>query len=105
MRRGEREAAPEKPERKRMGNTDRLALLLVLLLAAGLAGGFILAVLSIRAQYMGALACWTAAFAPIGSVCAAVLVAIVNKNKAENTAGGVKYAAAEASGFVENPTI
>ncbi len=108
--RGKREAAaPEpKPEKKRMGNTDRLAWALVALLAAGLAGGFVLAVMSIRHQYTGALVCWTAAFAPIGTAVSVVLCRVVDKSRAENTGPngeGVKYAAAEASGFQESPPI
>ena len=106
--RGQREAVPDKqdkPNKKRMGNTDRLALILVLLLAAGLAGGFVLAVMSIRHQYMGALACWTAAFGPIGTAVSVVLCRIVDKTRAENTDGGIKYAVAEASGFIESPEI
>ena len=91
--------------KKQIGNTDRLALILVLLLAAGLAGGFVLAVMSIRHQYTGALVCWTAAFGPIGTAMSVVLCRVVDKARAENTSGGVKYAAAEASGFVESPPI
>ena len=51
---------------ERLGFTNCLAVLLVLLLLVGLAGGFVLAVLSIRYQYTGALACWTVVFTPIG---------------------------------------
>ena len=104
MKRGEREAGPEKRRHKRIGNTDRLALILVLLLAAGLAGGFVLAVLSIRHQYTGALVCWTAAFGPIGTAVSVVLCRIVDKTRAENTGPngeGVKYASAQAKRFVE----
>lgn len=48
----------------RLGFTNCLAVLLVLLLFVGLAGGFVLAVLSIKYQYTGALACWTVVFTP-----------------------------------------
>lgn len=91
--------------RHRMGNTDRLGFLLVFILALGLAGGFVLAVLSIRHQYTGALACWTVVFTPIGTALSIVLSRIVEKNRAENTGAdgeGVKYAAAVASGFAED---
>lgn len=76
----------------------------MLLLALGLAGGFVLGLLSIRHQYTGALACWTVVFTPIGTALSIVLSRIVEKNRAENTSAageGVKYAAAAASGFQE----
>lgn len=47
-----------------LGYTNCLGVLLVLLLLLGLAGGFVLAVLSIKYQYTGALACWTVVFTP-----------------------------------------
>ena len=61
-----------------------------------------LAVLSIKYQYTGALACWTVVFTPIGTALSIVLSRIVEKNRAENTSAngeGVKYAAAQAAGF------
>lgn len=85
-----------------LGFTNLLAVFLVLLLLLGLAGGFILAVLSIKYQYTGALACWTVVFTPIGTAISIVLVRIVDKSKAENTGAdgeGIKYAAAKASNF------
>ena len=88
-----------------MGNTDRLGYILVFILALGLAGGFALAVLSIRYQYTGALACWTVVFTPIGTALSIVLSRIVEKNRAENTGAdgeGVKYAAAQAAGFAQD---
>ena len=103
--RGKREQIRTAAPRRRMGNTDLLGFLLVLLLAAGLAGGFVLAVLSIRHQYSGPLACWTVVFTPIGTALSIVLSRIVEKNRAENTSAageGVKYAAAAASGVRED---
>ena len=88
-----------------MGNTDRLGYILVFILALGLAGGFALAVLSIRYQYTGALACWTVVFTPIGTALSIVLSRIVEKNRAENTGAngeGVKDAAAQAAGFAQD---
>ena len=88
-----------------MWNTDRLGYILVFILALGLAGGFALAVLSIRYQYTGALACWTVVFTPIGTALSIVLSRIVEKNRAENTGAngeGVKYAAAQAAGFAQD---
>lgn len=94
----------QKPARKPLGFTNTLALLLVLLLAAGLAGGFVLAYLSIRYQYTGALACYTVVFTPIGTALSVVLARVVDKNRAENTGpdgAGVVYSAAQAAGFVQ----
>ena len=88
-----------------MGNTDRLGYILVFILALGLAGGFALAVVSIRYQYTGALACWTVVCTPIGTALSIVLSRIVEKNRAENTGAngeGVKYAAAQAAGFAQD---
>ena len=87
-----------------LGYTNCLGVLLVLLLLLGLAGGFVLAVLSIKYQYTGALACWTVVFTPIGTAISIVLVRIVDKSRAENTGAdgeGIKYAAAKASNFVQ----
>lgn len=85
-----------------LGFTNCLGVLLVLLLLLGLVGGFVLAVLSIKYQYTGALACWTVVFTPIGTAISIVLVRIVDKSRAENTGPGgegIKYAAAKASNF------
>lgn len=102
---GRKKAKRRKTKRKGIGFTNSLAVCLVLFLAAGLAGGFILAWESIRYQYMGALACWTVVFTPIGTALSVVLSRIVDKSRAENTGAdgeGIKYAAAKASGFIQN---
>lgn len=86
-----------------LGFTNRYAIYLLLFLSAGLAGGFYLAMLSIRYQYTGALACWTVVFTPIGTAVGVVLGKIVDKNRAENVSGngdGITFASAEAKGFV-----
>ena len=93
---------------KRLGFTNRLAVVLVVLLALGLAGGFVLAVMSIRHSYTGALACYTVVFTPIGTGLTIVLNSTVRKSTIENTAGdgtGVVYAAAQAAGFTDSPPI
>lgn len=102
---------------ERLGFTNCLAVLLVFLLLIGLVGGFILAVMSIKYQYTGALACWTVVFTPIGTAISIVLVRIVDKSRAENTSAdgeGIKYAAAKAvqftpkqetEGSLESPAI
>ena len=94
--------------RRRLGFTNRLAVVLVVLLALGLAGGFVLAVMSIRHGYTGALACYTVVFTPIGTGLTIVLNSTVRKSMAENTAGdgtGVVFAAAQMSGFTDSPPI
>lgn len=100
---------PIRDHLKGLGFTNRLAVYLLLFLLLGLAGGFVLAVLSIRAQYTGALMCWTVVFTPIGTAVGLVLGKIVDKSKAENTSAsgdGIVYAAAQASGFSrESPPI
>lgn len=87
--------------------TNKLALYVLLLVTLNLGGGFVLAVLSIKYQYMGALACWTIVSTPIGTCATIVLGKIVNKSKAENTRGGIKYmkAEAETKEFIESPKI
>lgn len=96
----------KKPKKKklldRIGFTNALALLIMLFLATGLAGGFYLAMKSIVTGYTGALMCWTVVFTPIGTACGIVLSKIVDKSKAENSGPngeGIKYAAAMASNF------
>lgn len=74
-------------------------------LGAGLAGGFFLAMQSIQHQYMGALACFTVVFTPVGTAIGIVLNSIVHKSEAENRGAdgeGIKYAAAKAAGFVRD---
>lgn len=95
----------EGKKRQKLGFTNRLAIYLVLLLTAGLAGGFFLAWKSIQYQYMGALACFTVVFTPIGTAIGIVLNSIVKKSDHENTGAdgeGIKFAAAKATGFVQD---
>ena len=100
---------PIREHLKGLGFTNRLAVYLLLFLLLGLAGGFVLAVLSIRAQYTGALMCWTVVFTPIGTAVGLVLGKIVDKSREENTGAdgeGIKYAAAKAADFsVASPPI
>lgn len=106
------ERGRKKPRRRRkkrsgIGFTNRLALYLMLFLAAGLAGGFILAWKSIEYQYMGALACFTVVFTPVGTAIGIVLNSIVHKSETENRGAdgeGIKYAAAKAAGFSQEDT-
>lgn len=89
-------------KKKALGFTNCLAIALLMLLAAGLLGGFLLARMSIQYQYMGALACYTVVFTPIGTAIGVVLGKIVDKSKAENMGGngdGIVYASAQAVGF------
>ena len=85
-----------------LGFTNRLAIYILLFLAAGLAGGFYLALRSIITGYTGALMCWTVVFTPIGTACSVVLSKIVHKSEVENSSAngeGIKYATAKAKNF------
>lgn len=89
---------------KRLGFTNRLALYILMFLAAGLVGGFYLAIKSIEYNYTGALVCWTVVFTPIGTATSIAISKVVDKNKAENTSGngdGITFASAQAKGFVQ----
>lgn len=93
---------------KRLGFTNKLAVALVVFLAVGLAGGFYLALLSIREGYVGSLLCWTVVFTPIGTAISVVIGKTVDKSKAENTGAngdGIVYAAAKEKGFQNSPKI
>ena len=103
--RGKKKTRRRRKKRFHIGFTNLLALLIMALLCAGLLGGFYLALKSIEYQYMGALACYTAVFAPMGTAASIVLNSIVHKSDHENTGAdgeGIKFAAAKAAGFVEN---
>ena len=67
-----------------LGFTNRLAVYILLFLTAGLAGGFYLAMESIRYAYTGALACWTIVFTPIGTAVSIAISRVVDKNKARS---------------------
>ena len=95
---------PKKP----LGFTNKLAVRLVNLLSGGLFGGFLLAVLSIKYNYVGSLLCYTCVFTPIGTALSVVLAKVVDKNKAENTSAdgdGIIYAKAKANNFNDSPAI
>lgn len=103
--RSKKKTRRRKTKRQGVGFTNRLALYLMLFLAAGLAGGFILAWKSIEFQYMGALACFTVVFTPVGTAIGIVLNSIVHKSDHENTGAdgeGIKFAAAKAAGFLQD---
>ena len=89
---------------KSLGFTNRLAVYILLFLAAGLAGGFYLALESIKYGYTGALMCWTCVFTPIGTAVSIAISRVVEKNRDENTSAngdGITYASAMAKGFVK----
>ncbi len=88
---------------KKLGFTNRLAIYLTCFLALALLGGYRLALLSIEADYIGSLVCWTACLSPIGVGISVVLARVVDKNRDENTSSdgdGIKYAQAKAMDFV-----
>ncbi len=89
--------------KEHLGFSNRLALYVLMFLAAGLAGGFFLALLSIKYQYTGALMCWTVVFTPIGTAVSLIPHFVVHKSTVENSGAdgeGIKFAAAKAAGFV-----
>ena len=91
-----------------LGFTNRLAIYIILFLAAGLIGGFYLAQRSITTGYTGALMCWTVVFTPIGTACSIVLSKIVHKSQVENSGAdgeGIKYAIAKANNFATTENI
>lgn len=97
-----------KPRKKKLGFTNKLAVYILLFLAAGLVGGFILAWRSISYGFTGALVCWTCIFAPIGTAVSIVLPFVVQKSRAENTGAngeGIVYAQAVANNFQEDSTV
>ena len=112
-RRRRRRRRPVRDHMAALGFTNRLAVYLVIMLILGLAGGFALAVWSIREKYTGSLLCWTVVFTPIGTALSVVLARIVDKNRDENTSAdgeGIKYATAKAQQFqpvesVDSPPI
>ena len=89
----------KKLTKKKLGFTDTLAIYLVLLLTLTLGLGFYLALESIRAQYTGALICWSCVIGPLDACLGVVLVRVVDKSRAENTGAdgnGISYALAMA---------
>lgn len=91
--------------KRKLGFTNTLAIYLVLLLTFSLALGFYLALESIKAQYTGALVCWSVVVGPLDACLGIVLARVVEKSRAENLGPGgvgISYAAAEASAFAEN---
>ena len=92
----------KKVQKKKRGFTDKMAISLIALLSFGLLLGYDLAVKSIYAQYMGALACYTAVFCPVGTAISIVLAKVVDKNKSENMGSdgtGITFASAQANNF------
>ena len=89
----------KKLTKKKLGFTNTLAIYLVLLLTLTLGLGFYLALESIRAQYTGALICWSCVIGPLDACLGVVLVRVVGKSRAENTGAdgnGISYALAMA---------
>ena len=91
--------------KRKIGFTNTLAIYLVLLLTFSLALGFYLALESIKAQYTGALVCWSVVVGPLDACLGIVLARVVEKSRAENLGPngiGISYAAAQAKAFGEN---
>lgn len=103
--RGRKKSRRTKKKKQSIGFSNKLALSVLLFLAIGLAGGFILALYSIKHQYTGALMCWTVVFTPIGTAVSLVPHFVVHKSTVENSGAdgeGIKFAAAKARNFVES---
>ncbi len=103
----ERDRKKRRPRKKKtgIGFSNRYAIYVLLFLAAGLAGGFFLALLSIKYQYTGALMCWTVVFTPIGTAVSLIPHFVVHKSTVENSGAdgeGIKFAAAKARNFIED---
>lgn len=103
----ERSRKKAKPRKKksRVGFSNRYSVYVLLFLAAGLAGGFFLAILSIKYQYTGPLMCWTVVFTSIGTAVSIIPHFVVHKSTVENSGAdgeGIKFAAAKARNFVED---
>lgn len=91
-------------KRKNIGFSNRLAIYTLLFLAAGLIGGFYLAIKSIQYQYTGPLVCWTVVFTPIGTAVGFIPHFVVHKSTVENSGAdgeGIKFAAAKAVEFLQ----
>lgn len=94
----------KKRRKKRIGFSNKLAILIMIFLAIGIVFGFILAVMSIKHDYTGQLICWTAIYSTVGTATSICLSRIVDKSRAENVSAdgtGIKYATAEANNFKE----
>lgn len=103
--RGRKKRKRAKKKKPGIGFTNKYAVFVLLFLAIGLAGGFILALFSIKYQYTGALMCWTVVFTPIGTAVSIVPHFVVHKSTVENSGAdgeGIKFAAAKAHNFIEN---
>jgi hypothetical protein len=87
---------------KSVGFTNRLAIYMLVFLFLGLVGGFYLGIRSIDTQYMGSLLCWTVVFTPIGTATSLAIGKVVDKSRAENVEGGIKYDLAMQESF-DNP--
>lgn len=82
---------------KSIGFSNRLAIYCLLFISFTLVAGFILAIMSLRANYLGSLICFTATLTPVATATSITLTACVQKSKAENTEGGVKFQMAMAN--------
>lgn len=103
--RGRKKRKRAKKKKTGIGFSNKYAVFVLLFLALGLAGGFILALFSIKYQYTGALMCWTVVFTPIGTAVSIVPHFVVHKSTVENSGAdgeGIKYAAAKAHNFIES---
>lgn len=93
---------------RKIGFTNKMNVYILSLLTTYVFMSFVLAWFSIKTQYMGALACWTACTSPLGVVLGLVVNTSVKKSQAENTGSdgdGIRYRQLINGGAGEESTI
>ena len=93
--------------RKKMGFTNKMCIGIMGIILITILMGFYLAIKSIDSQYLGTLACFTVAIAPVDSVLGVVLREAIKKSTAENTGAdgeGIVFAVARQNNFVDTTT-
>ena len=75
----------------KLGFTNRLCIYSLFFLSGSIVLGFILAIMSIRANANFTLAAYTCSVAPIGTFISIAIGKAVDKSAKENTSGGLKY--------------
>lgn len=89
---------------KSLGFTNRLCIYSLLFLLVSIVLGFILAVLSIRADANFTLAAYTCSVAPIGTFISVAIGKAIDKSKSENCSSGIVFETAMANLAAQNNT-
>lgn len=90
---------------KSLGFTNRLSIYALIFLLISIVLGFVLAVLSIKADANFTLAAYTCSVAPIGTFISIAIGKAVDKSKSENLGPdgvGLSFAAAQAKDFIRD---